>query len=72
MLIHLALLPVVARISYEFIRLAGRQQNNPIVRLLSLPGIWTQYLTTREPDSQQLEVAIRSFGIGVEARCAEG
>ena len=60
-LIHLALLPVVAGISYEFIRLAGRQQNNPIVRLLSLPGIWTQYLTTREPDSQQLEVAIRSL-----------
>ncbi|MGI6083521.1 MAG: DUF1385 domain-containing protein [Limnochordia bacterium] len=60
-LIHLGLLPVVAGLSYEFIRLAGSQKNNPIVRLLSLPGMWMQYLTTREPDRQQLEVAIRSL-----------
>lgn len=60
-LLHLALLPVVAGVSYEFIRLAGRRQKSWYVWLLSRPGIWTQYLTTREPDSEQLEVAIRSL-----------
>lgn len=54
------LLPLVAGISYEFIRFAGRS-NSPIVKLISLPGLWLQKLTTREPDEFQLEVALEAL-----------
>lgn len=62
-LLHLALLPVVAGISYEIIRLAGRKKSPWIIQVLSKPGMWTQRLTTREPDDQQIEVAIRSLSV---------
>lgn len=55
--IRILLVPVIAGISYEIIRLAGRS-NNIIVRILSAPGMWLQKLTTREPDDQMIEVAI--------------
>lgn len=58
-LLRILLVPVIAGISYEFIRLAGRS-NNPIVCQLSKPGMYLQYLTTREPDRDMVEVAIRS------------
>ena len=51
------LLPVIAGVSYEFIRLAGRSEN-PLVKLLSLPGKAMQKLTTKEPDDDMIEVAI--------------
>ncbi|MFO7319049.1 MAG: DUF1385 domain-containing protein [Clostridia bacterium] len=60
-LLHLALLPVVAGISYELIRLAGRKDSPWIIDVLSRPGMWTQRLTTREPDDEQIEVAIQSL-----------
>lgn len=58
--LRLLLLPVVAGISYEIIRWAGRSQNK-IVCLLSKPGLALQRITTREPDDSQLEVAIASM-----------
>lgn len=57
---RLALLPLVAGISYELIRLAGRY-DTPLVNALSRPGLWLQGFTTREPDDDQIEVAIASF-----------
>lgn len=57
--IRIALIPVIAGISYEIIRLAGRS-NNIIVRIISAPGMWLQRLTTREPDKDMVEVAIAS------------
>ncbi len=60
-LIHLALLPVVAGLSYEVIRQAGRKGAWAIFHWLSVPGMWTQLLTTREPDESQIEVAIRAL-----------
>ena len=57
---RLALLPVVAGLSYEVIKLAGRSTNK-CVGALSAPGLWLQRLTTREPDASQIEVAIRSM-----------
>lgn len=60
-LLHLMLLPVVAGISYEIIRLAGRKEAPWIIQVISKPGMWTQRLTTREPDDQQIEVAIQSL-----------
>ncbi len=56
-LIRIALIPVIAGISYEIIRLAGRS-NNILVRIISAPGLWLQRLTTREPDESMVEVAI--------------
>lgn len=56
-LIRIALIPVIAGISYEIIRLAGRS-NNILVRIISAPGLWLQRLTTKEPDESMVEVAI--------------
>lgn len=58
-LLRLALIPVVAGISYEFIRWAGRSEN-PVVNLLSKPGLALQRLTTKEPDDDMIEVGIAS------------
>ena len=55
--LRILLMPVVAGISYELIRLAGRS-DNIIVKILSAPGMCIQRLTTREPDEQMVEVAI--------------
>lgn len=58
---RLALLPVVAGISYEIIKFTGRHQEFFLWRWLSIPGFWLQRLTTREPDDSQVEVAINSL-----------
>lgn len=60
MAMRLLLLPVVAGISYEIIKWAGRSEKS-CVRILSKPGLWLQKLTTREPDGKQIEVAIKSM-----------
>lgn len=57
---RLLLLPVVAGISYEIIKFAGRHDNK-FTRAISKPGMLLQYMTTREPDDSQLEVAIASL-----------
>lgn len=57
---RLALMPVVAGVSFEVIRLMGRHTNG-LTAALSRPGMWLQGLTTREPDDSQLEVAIAAF-----------
>lgn len=57
--LRLALLPLIAGVSYEFIRLAGKSEN-PIVNLLSKPGMMLQHMTTKEPDDSMIEVAIAS------------
>lgn len=57
--LRILLIPVIAGISFEIIRLAGRS-NNIIVRIISAPGLWLQKLTTKEPDEDMIEVAIAS------------
>lgn len=59
LIVRILLIPVIAGISYEIIRLAGRS-NNILVRIISAPGLWLQKLTTREPDEDMIEVAIAS------------
>ncbi len=54
---RIVLIPVIAGVSYEFLRLAGRS-DNALVNLLSKPGMWMQGLTTTEPDDSMIEVAI--------------
>ncbi len=57
--LRLLLVPVIAGVSYEIIRLAGRS-NNVLIRIISAPGMWMQRLTTREPDEDMVAVAIAS------------
>lgn len=57
--LRLLLIPVISGVSYEFIRIAGRS-DNPVVNLLSRPGLWLQNITTKEPDDEMIEVAIAS------------
>ena len=57
LLSRILLLPVIAGISYEFLRLAGRSEN-PVIGFLSRPGLWMQKLTVYEPDDSMIEVAI--------------
>ena len=58
-IVRIALLPVIAGISYELIKWAGSSEN-PIVCILSKPGLWLQGLTTKEPDDEMIEVGIAS------------
>ena len=57
---RLAILPVVSGVSYEIIRFAGRSENH-LVHILITPGLWLQYLTTRPPADEMVEVAIESL-----------
>ena len=59
LLSRLLLIPVIAGVSYEFIRYAGRHEN-VCANALSSPGLWLQRLTTQEPDDDMIEVAIKS------------
>lgn len=59
LILRILLIPVIAGVSYEFLRLAGRSEN-VIVNLLSKPGLCLQKFTTKEPDEDMIEVAIAS------------
>lgn len=58
---RVVLLPVIAGISYEFLKWSAKNDSHPLVKLIITPGLALQRLTTREPDDSQLEVAIRSM-----------
>ena len=59
-LAHLAMLPLIVGISYEFNRWAGRH-DGPITRILTAPGLWLQNFTTFEPDDSMIEVGIKAL-----------
>lgn len=59
LVLRIVLIPVIAGVSYEFIRIAGRSDHT-VVNILSKPGMWLQNLTTREPDDSMIEVGIAS------------
>jgi uncharacterized protein YqhQ len=61
MLVRIALVPLVAGISYEIIRLSAKKEGSFIFKLITLPGVWLQNITTKEPDDEQLEVAIEAL-----------
>src|SRR5690606_1958283 len=58
--VHLPFIPVVAGLSFELLKLSARHQDSRWVRALTMPGLWLQRITTREPDAAQVEVAIAS------------
>ncbi|MCR9038815.1 DUF1385 domain-containing protein [Bacillus sp. L381] len=58
---RIALIPVVLGISFEVLQLTNRVRNIPVLKVLGYPGLWLQLLTTKEPEDDQVEVAIESF-----------
>jgi uncharacterized protein YqhQ len=72
-LIRLALMPVVAGLSYEIIRLSAKKESSWFFKFMTRPGVWLQNITTKEPDDQQLEVAIEALkeSLKLEPRTAE-
>jgi len=67
---RILLIPVIAGISYELIRLAGKFSKYKVVNILFYPGLLLQKITTKEPDNDQIEVAISSFKKVIEAEKA--
>jgi uncharacterized protein YqhQ len=61
LLSRILLIPVLASLAYEYIRLSARLMHYSWARFLIAPNLWLQRLTTREPDESMLEVAITSF-----------
>lgn len=61
LVVRIALMPLVAGLSYEVIRYAAKKESGAIFKFMTLPGIWLQNITTQEPDPEQLEVAIRAL-----------
>jgi uncharacterized protein YqhQ len=68
---RLALLPLIAGVSYEFIRFAAKSQGR-LWRWASQPGLWLQRITTREPDDSQLETAVKSLEAAMTLEKARG
>jgi uncharacterized protein YqhQ len=61
LLFHLPLIPLVAGVSYELIKLSVRHGDKIFVRLLQAPGLWLQLITTRPPDDGMVEIAITAL-----------
>ena len=57
--LRILLIPVISGVSYEIIRLAG-SSSNPLIQLISKPGLWMQLITTKEPDDDMIRVGIAS------------
>jgi hypothetical protein len=70
--LRIVLLPVVAGLAYEFLRLGAAKGDHPLVRAVMLPGLWLQRITTKQPTDDQIEVAIRSFEAVVPAEHRQG
>ena len=66
------LIPAISGVSYEIIQFGARHEDNILVRAFLAPGLWLQRLTTREPDEQQLEVAVSALKRAVEIDQAGG
>jgi uncharacterized protein YqhQ len=59
--VRIALMPLVAGLSYEVIRYAAKKESGAVFKIMTLPGLWLQNITTQEPDDSQLEVAIEAL-----------
>ncbi len=68
---HLLLLPLISGISYEILKLSGKNINHPLVKLLTVPGMSLQKITTQEPDDQQLEISIIALKAAMEMDLSE-
>jgi len=60
-LVRIVLMPVVAGLSYEIIRLSAKKESGAFFKIITRPGVWLQNVTTKEPDDSQLEVALEAL-----------
>ena len=58
---RIVLIPLIAGLSYEFIKMSSKKMNNPFIHYMSMPGLWLQKLTTGIPTLDQIEVAIKAL-----------
>lgn len=65
-LIHLPFLPLVVGVSYELLKASGKHASKALIRILIVPGLWLQRITTKEPDPDQLEVAVTALKAALE------
>jgi uncharacterized protein YqhQ len=65
--LEILILPIVAGISYELIRMAGKFRNSALIKGIFWPGLMTQYITTNEPDASQVAVALTALKAVVDA-----
>ena len=70
LLSRIVLIPLIAAISYEVIRWSGKYSGNPLVRLITGPSLALQALTTKEPDDDQIEIAIAAMNGALDADAA--
>ncbi len=61
LLVRIVLMPLVAGLSYEIIRYAAKKESSAVFKIMTIPGLWLQNITTQEPDNSQLEVAIAAL-----------
>jgi len=61
LLVRIGLMPLVAGLSYEIIRYAAKKESSAVFKIMTIPGLWLQNITTQEPDNSQLEVAIKAL-----------
>ncbi len=61
LLVRIVLMPLVAGLSYEIIRYAAKKESSAVFKIMTIPGLWLQNITTQEPDESQLEVAIEAL-----------
>lgn len=59
--VRILLIPIIAGISYEILKISDKHQQNPLFRLITLPGLALQRITTKEPNAKQIEVALYSL-----------
>jgi uncharacterized protein YqhQ len=67
----LLFVPFIAGISYEVLKISGKKINNPFVKIITLPGMLLQRITTQPPDKEQLEVAIVALESALEISTPE-
>jgi len=72
LLVRIILMPLVAGLSYEVIRYAAKKESSAVFKMMTLPGIWLQNITTQEPDDDQLEVAIEALNESLKLEPLEG
>ena len=60
-ILHILFMPLVAGFGYEVLKLTAKYQNNLFFMLLAKPGLWLQNITTKQPDDDQVEVALKAL-----------
>ena len=58
---HIPFIPIVGGLGYEVLKLTAKHRRNIFFRALAKPGLWLQNITTKEPDNQQVEVALKAL-----------